>query len=698
MELFKLILLMLVSISLSNADTKKPQVQSVRTELRVSKSLDPEKTQTLEVLTRDGSIAQLIVKKRDPKSKTPITSSTNNEAAEPPKAVYTNWIPVGSSASSYTPNWSQQVASATAVNTQTEFRVADPSTARSVNRGSSTTDNKKVSNIIDSDIIPYVPRPVTIRSDDIYVKSAPSSSNLKKSRSVTLDYDGIPVIHGVRVPDDEQDKVKTWRNARVINGELYPYENGYKPPAAIPIGELVYANSHSASKASSSIKELESSGLGPFSKEDNYRQVYETSTSKGPYTVHDNHQNYVRVNTFGPFTKEDNKNGNSKLIDYIKEINDKEAKRDYITSRRYRSYQDQENQQIQRRMLQYPNSYNSYPTSAMYTPTTKLSPVNFNEGVRTPVLQYAHPELGVQPARIQSEDERDFSNYELKPNRNFDENKHYNPNSIEYYKKDVLNYPYGSYYLKPKPEQPFWLKISDSIKDNVQSGFERMQQLTRPVFEPLMEASHKISYNLGLTNTYPHNPQEAQKKVGLLPVGGSVLLPAIGLVAGGAALGLGAAAVGRFLEPGEMRALRQQPHEEYLMFLKQLNHQPNEQQNQLHRRIVRSLQQKENSDLQSLGDAQSTGASSEIQALASSQMWTDTACSKRLFCDVMMKQSDDNVAIMEKKMNLLLSIFPFYRIHPHPAIKASVSSHLSEVMEAVKNKDCSKFVCSQRLF
>lgn len=42
--------------------------------------------------------------------------------------------------------------------------------------------------------------------------------------------------------------------------------------------------------------------------------------------------------------------------------------------------------------------------------------------------------------------------------------------------------------------------------------------------------------------------------------------------------------------------------------------------------------------------------------------------------------------------------FPFYRIHPHPAIKASVSSHLSEVMEAVKNKDCSKFVCSQRLF
>lgn len=48
----------------------------------------------------------------------------------------------------------------------------------------------------------------------------------------------------------------------------------------------------------------------------------------------------------------------------------------------------------------------SYPNSAMYTPTnSKLSPVNFNEGVRTPVLQYAHPELGVQPAKATPEED-----------------------------------------------------------------------------------------------------------------------------------------------------------------------------------------------------------------------------------------------------------------------------------------------------
>lgn len=59
-----------------------------------------------------------------------------------------------------------------------------------------------------------------------------------------------------------------------------PYEKGYKPPAAIPVGELVYASQAS--------EKDEQKSLGPFSKEDNFKTPQETQNSAGPYTVEDN--------------------------------------------------------------------------------------------------------------------------------------------------------------------------------------------------------------------------------------------------------------------------------------------------------------------------------------------------------------------------------------------------------------------------
>lgn len=92
--------------------------------------------------------------------------------------------------------------------------------------------------------------------------------------------------------------------------------------------------------------------------------------------------------------------------------------------------------------------------------------------------------------------------------------------------------------------RPFWEKIGDSIKEHVEYGVGKVSDLARPVMEPIVEATHKISENLGLAGHGTRELSSFKEKLGVAGPN-SMLLPAIGLVAGGAALGLGAVAVGR---------------------------------------------------------------------------------------------------------------------------------------------------------
>lgn len=79
----------------------------------------------------------------------------------------------------------------------------------------------------------------------------------------------------------------------------------------------------------------------------------------------------------------------------------------------------------------------------MYSSTNnKLSPVNFNEGVRTPVLQYAHPELGVQPAKITPEEDfKDSYNdksYSFESTRKYYDGGNDNMNRVDYYRYSTI--------------------------------------------------------------------------------------------------------------------------------------------------------------------------------------------------------------------------------------------------------------------
>ena len=642
-----------------------PQAQVTRTTLHVARSLDPESMETVNVRTRTGDIATLIVRKRGGKSSLvlppPVTvmSSSINVLEEEGKregksegfAPSNIPAPVTVKYSRFfTEGDNQQSGKSTedVINiaaTPKDFRSPSPSLeefGRDYNAESSH-EKKTI----------YVPPPVYIRSLPMSVKGEQQRGEdfWKRGRSVMhVDADGIPVIHGVRMPDDESDR-QTWRNARVINGILVPYN---KPSNKIELEDkqeiIRKATGHREDAAANKKASEGSQPIKPF--------LYtEISAKKGQYNHPHGGDTHARI------------------LEYINTVNQRETeKRSNVPPRESmirfaaarRSDEDgtgksNRDSAIQARVLHFPGSP-IYPTSLLYTPpSAKISRVSFEEGVRTPVLQYAHPELGVQPAKVMSkQDDVDELEESKQDNRRTDRDKT-NALTLAYFAQDIHSdrspyayepgletnedqpevtaadsnaykrssngeddaslqtsakpwpksslaylhesqssddsyglgndkyikrYPYngynvysssnkgsqsrykgpisGSVYSKYPfgighytfnahriQERPFWERIGDTIREHVQSSMEKVSDITRPVVEPIVEATHKISHNLGFVSE--DNRNVIQDKVGSTVAAYPVLLPALGLVAGGAALGLGAVAVGRFLDVDVMK-------------------------------------------------------------------------------------------------------------------------------------------------
>lgn len=213
----------------------KPAV--TRTELKVSRSLDPDKVQTLNVRTNTGGLATIIVKKRDGKSTVnngqPFYDVSNQysrgevrrglfgpvhvERQEDSQfqslhqqqqqfengRVYNNWgqQPVT--------NLHQSQLYHRSPYESYRFAPPSPNDQKSVNlinsfmqhvqQIESSRPDRSIQNDRDQ-VHTKIPRPVTINSESVYVKD----ENNKRARSLLeIDSDGIPVINGIRMPDDE---------------------------------------------------------------------------------------------------------------------------------------------------------------------------------------------------------------------------------------------------------------------------------------------------------------------------------------------------------------------------------------------------------------------------------------------------------------------------------------------------------------
>lgn len=76
-----------------------------------------------------------------------------------------------------------------------------------------------------------IPEPVDVSHG---FKLADSDASTVRGPRIEIDHDGVPIVHGVVMPDDPNDK-QIWRNARVLNNKLI--ENKNNAPAAAVAAE-----------------------------------------------------------------------------------------------------------------------------------------------------------------------------------------------------------------------------------------------------------------------------------------------------------------------------------------------------------------------------------------------------------------------------------------------------------------------------
>ena len=528
---------------------------------------------------------------------------------------------------------------------------------------------------------------------------------------VEIDHDGIPVIHGVVMPDDPSDKT-VWRNARVLNNKLQGRKELHQTGSDL----FIYRPQENPRILSSEDQEQQQgSADGSFrpSQVDSaaspypafyYQDYYQDKSTQEPQQLPDTvaietsddtaqegqdeadaaaqQAAPADAQTDGRGFKINNKYKKTGLIkqtpgstigsgyarpisyyvqpDEAKAIHDDRSPYDYEPAQQqagtsyytndysaskqdqYPTYQQQQQQVApQRQGLLFQQNGILAGSSVVPAPADSfvIRDQTYNAGGQS----FSVPIPVPKDQYFQQQQQPQYGPYTQYPQYQYQ----YDPQQYAGQQQHQ--------FARPQFQQPLDF-LSTKFKEQVQKAKDMIHDMTDPVVDPLMEAGQKISTNLGL----PERVHKINEKVATP----SVLVPLA--MAGGAALALGGLGTAIALSNSNSTdaafkklGLKNSQLADRLSTFKikvkrsadgevdepaagRSDEYDDEKENLLDR-VMSSLNGPQRIFLAQL---QRTGF----------DQWQKTPCAKRIFCDVMVRQSDDAISLMEKRMSTFLTL------------------------------------------